>query len=113
MNGSSTRDDPIHGHQSDDESLNGSPAGADAMNDSNKKSSTARNRAANHTEQEAGEKGYITLLGAPVDFLIKDSKLYVETDAAFSLGRLRESVIKNTYYRFDKTLIKIGLSEPE
>ena len=113
MNGSSIRDDPIHGHQSDDESLNSSPAGADAMNDSNKKFSTAKNRAASHTEQEAGEKGYLTLLGVPVEFLIKDSKSYVETDAAFSLGGLRECLIKNTYSRFGTTLIKIGLSEPQ
>ena len=47
-----------------------------------------------------------------MEFLIKDSKLYGETDAAFSLG-LRESAIKNSNSRFDTTLIKIGLSEPE
>ena len=119
MSGCPSADDPMSGCPSVDDSMSGCPSADDPMNSSqadvnmtHKGSPTTTKRAVNNSEQDALERGYITLLGVAVEYIIKDGSLYVETDSAFGLVGLRESVIKNTYSRLDATLNRIG-HEPE
>ena len=109
MSGCPSVDDPMSGCPSADDPMNISQAD---VNMTHKGSPTTTKRAVNNSEQDALESGYITLLGVAVKYIIKDGSLYVDTDSAFGLVGLRESVIKNTYSRLDATLNRIG-HEPE